>query len=121
MSTSKAAPIPIPTTEPRKEPLCCQGSPQDPVADLQIKERHLKRLRRIEGQVRGIQRMIQDDRFCPDVLVQIASVQEALRGVSREVMRTHICRCAAGAAQEGGDAAETMQGELLDMMYRYLS
>jgi len=119
MSSSKTAQtLPM---EPKKEPLCCQGSPQDPISDLAIKERHVKRLRRIEGQVRGIQRMVQEDRFCPDILVQIASVQEALRGVSREVMRTHICRCAAGAVLEGGDAAETMQGELLDLMYRYLS
>jgi CsoR family transcriptional regulator, copper-sensing transcriptional repressor len=86
----------------------------------EIRDRNLKRLRRIEGQVRGVQRMVEEDRYCPDILVQIASVQEALRGVSREVMRNHLGHCAAEAEAEGGDAAERMRGELLDLMFKYL-
>ncbi len=89
--------------------------------DPETKDRNLKRLRRIEGQVRGVHRMVEEERYCPDILVQIASIQEALRGVSREVMRNHLRHCAAEAAREGGDAAEAMEGELLDLMYRYLS
>jgi CsoR family transcriptional regulator, copper-sensing transcriptional repressor len=88
--------------------------------DPDIRARNLKRIRRIEGQVRGVQRMVEEDRYCPDILVQIASIQEALRGVSREVMRNHLEHCAAEAERTGGDAAERMRGELLDLMFRYL-
>ena len=88
--------------------------------DPEIRDRNLKRLRRIEGQVRGVQRMVEEDRYCPDILVQIASIQEALRGVSREVMRNHLSHCAADAERSGGDAAEQMRGELLDLMFKYL-
>ncbi|HEY4573890.1 MAG TPA: metal-sensitive transcriptional regulator, partial [Thermoanaerobaculia bacterium] len=49
--------------------------------DSDIKDRNLKRLRRIEGQVRGLQKMVEEDRYCPDILTQISSVQEALRSV----------------------------------------
>jgi CsoR family transcriptional regulator, copper-sensing transcriptional repressor len=88
--------------------------------DPEIRDRNLKRLRRIEGQVRGVQRMVEEGRYCPDILVQVASIQEALRGVSREVMRNHLAHCAAEAEREGGDAAERMRGELLDLIFRYL-
>lgn len=79
------------------------------------------RLRRIEGQVRGVQRMIEEDRYCPEILIQIASIQKALHGVSREVMREHLAHCAAAAEKEGGQAAESMRGELLDLIYKYLT
>ncbi len=88
--------------------------------DPETRARNLKRLRRIEGQVRGVQRMVEEDRYCPDILVQVASIQEALRGVSREVMRNHLAHCAVEAEREGGDAAERMRGELLDLMFKYL-
>lgn len=88
--------------------------------DPEIRDRNLKRLRRIEGQVRGVRRMVEEDRYCPDILVQVASIQEALRGVSREVMRNHLAHCAADAEREGGQAAEAMRGELLDLMFKYL-
>ena len=54
--------------------------------DPEVKDRSLKRLRRIEGQVRGLQKMIEEERYCADVLTQLSSVHEALRGVAREVM-----------------------------------
>lgn len=88
--------------------------------DPDIRAANLARLRRIEGQVRGIQRMVEEDRYCPDILVQIASVREALMGVSRELMRNHLAHCAADAEREGGDAAEAMRGELVDLIFRYL-
>ena len=53
--------------------------------DAEAKKRNLARLKRIEGQVRGLQKMVEDDRYCPDILTQIASVHEALRGVGREL------------------------------------
>lgn len=86
--------------------------------DAAIKDRNLKRLRRIEGQVRGIQRMIDEDRYCADIMTQISSIHEALRGVSRELMRNHLKHCAAAAIRAGEGEAEPMYDELVDMMYR---
>ncbi|HEX6307991.1 MAG TPA: metal-sensitive transcriptional regulator [Longimicrobiales bacterium] len=86
--------------------------------DAGIKDRNLKRLRRIEGQVRGLQRMVDEDRYCADILTQIASVQEALRSVGRELMRNHLKHCATSAMRAGGEAAETMYDEIIDLMYR---
>jgi DNA-binding FrmR family transcriptional regulator len=86
--------------------------------DPDVKARHLARLRRIEGQVRGLQRMVEGDRYCADVLTQIASVHEAPRGVGRELMRNHLRHCAATAIREGGERAEQTYDELLDLMYR---
>src|SRR6202163_2402080 len=57
--------------------------------DPEIKSANLKRLRRIEGQVRGLQRLVAEDRYCADILVQISSVQEALRSVGRALIKNH--------------------------------
>jgi CsoR family transcriptional regulator, copper-sensing transcriptional repressor len=86
----------------------------------QAKAANLKRLRRIEGQVRGLQRMVEEDRYCADVLTQIASVHEALRGVGRELMRNHLKHCASTAIRAGGKDADKMYEELLDVMYRQI-
>ena len=88
--------------------------------DAGIKDRNLKRLRRIEGQVRGIHKMVEEDRYCADIMTQIASVHEALRGVGRELMRNHLKHCAASTFRSGDEAAaESMYDELIDMMYRH--
>ncbi len=87
--------------------------------DPEIKERNLKRLRRIEGQVRGIQAMVEQDRYCADVMTQIASVHEALRSVGRELMRNHLRHCAAEAIKAGDARADAMYDELVDLMYRH--
>ncbi len=86
--------------------------------DTDIKDRNLKRLRRIEGQVRGIQGMVQNDRYCADIMMQIASVQEALRGVGRELMRNHLKHCAASAIRAGETEANEMYDELIELMYK---
>lgn len=86
--------------------------------DPQIKERTLKRLRRVEGQVRGLQQMVEDERYCADVLTQIASVHEALRAAGRELMRNHLRHCATAAINSGEESAEEMYDELLELMYR---
>lgn len=86
--------------------------------DLQKKA--LTRLRRIEGQVRGIQRMVAEGRYCADILVQISSVQEALRGVSKVLMRNHLEHCVTDALRSGDRLeAEQAYGEVLDLMYRH--
>ena len=82
------------------------------------KARNITRLRRIEGQVRGLQRMVEEDRYCTDIMTQIASVHEALRGVSRELMRNHLRHCTADAVQSGDARAEEIYEELLDLMYK---
>jgi DNA-binding FrmR family transcriptional regulator len=88
--------------------------------DPGIKDRNLKRLRRIEGQVRGLQKMVEEDRYCPDILTQISSVQEALRSVGRELMRNHLKHCATQAIRSGdGNAAEATYDELIEMIYRH--
>jgi CsoR family transcriptional regulator, copper-sensing transcriptional repressor len=88
--------------------------------DRDIKERNLKRLRRIEGQVRGLQNMVEADRYCADILTQISSVHEALRAVGRELMRNHLKHCAATAIRSGDpDEADAMYDELVDMMYKH--
>lgn len=89
--------------------------------DASIKEKNLKRLRRIEGQVRGLQRMVEEDRYCADIMTQISSVHEALRGVGRELMRNHLKHCAASAIRSGDPAAsEAMYDELIDLMHKSL-
>jgi DNA-binding FrmR family transcriptional regulator len=87
--------------------------------DPDAKTRNVKRLRRIEGQVRGLQKMVEEDRYCADILTQISSVQEALRAVGRELMRNHLKHCAASAIRSGPQAAESMYDELVDLMDRH--
>ncbi|MBZ5641446.1 MAG: metal-sensitive transcriptional regulator [Acidobacteriia bacterium] len=85
--------------------------------DPEIKSSNLKRLRRIEGQVRGLQRLVDEDRYCADILVQISSVQEALRSVGRALMKNHLRHCAADAIRSAAPGrAEAMYDELLDLM-----
>jgi CsoR family transcriptional regulator, copper-sensing transcriptional repressor len=88
--------------------------------DPDAKERNLKRLRRIEGQVRGLQKMVEEERYCADVLTQISSVHQALRSVGRELVRNHLKHCAAAAIHAGADDAEQMYDEVVDMMYRHI-
>ncbi|GEO94333.1 MULTISPECIES: metal-sensitive transcriptional regulator [Kocuria] len=74
----------------------------------QDKDAYLKRLRRIEGQVRGIHRMVEEDKYCIDVLTQISAIQSALKAVSLGLLDEHLSHCVVGAveaAQESGDVA----------------
>ena len=79
-----------------------------------------KRLRRIEGQVRGIEKMVEDDRYCMDVLTQIGAVTKALESVALEVLDDHVRHCVAGALASG-DAkdAEKKSAELLAAVQRF--
>ena len=87
--------------------------------DPDAKERNVKRLRRIEGQVRGLQRMVEEDRYCADILTQISSVHEALRSVGRELMRNHLKHCAASAIRTGPAEADAMYDELVELMFKH--
>jgi CsoR family transcriptional regulator, copper-sensing transcriptional repressor len=117
--------MPRKATPPADPPLLCGCASQAGEdhrhavgVDPAIRDRNLKRLRRIEGQVRGLQGMVESDRYCADIMTQIASVHEALRSVGRELMRNHLKHCAAAAIRESDEQAETMYDELIDMMYR---
>ena len=101
---------------------CAVGADENRKAvgvDPDIKSSNLTRLRRIEGQVRGLQKMIDEDRYCADVLTQISSVQEALRSVSRELMRNHLKHCASAAIKAGDESADAMYDELVELMYKH--
>ena len=87
--------------------------------DVDAKARNGKRLRRIEGQVRGLQKMVDEDRYCADIMTQISSVHEALRSVGRELMRNHLRHCATTAIRASDADAESMYDELITMMYRH--
>ncbi|HJU65894.1 MAG TPA: metal-sensitive transcriptional regulator [Gemmatimonadaceae bacterium] len=114
-----------PTSTPAAEAICGCGAQESTngrqaiAVDAEIKDRNLKRLRRIEGQVRGLQRMVEEDRYCADIMTQLSSVQEALRAVGRELMRNHLKHCAAAAIRSSDAAAETMYDELVDLMYTH--
>jgi DNA-binding FrmR family transcriptional regulator len=86
--------------------------------DTDIKQRNLLRLKRIEGQVRGLQKMVEDDRYCADIMTQISSVNEALRSVGKELMKNHLKHCAATAIRSSDEEAAAMYDEIVDLMYK---
>lgn len=86
--------------------------------DPDVKESNLTRLRRVEGQIRGIQKMVEEDRYCADILGQLAAVQQALRSVGRELIRNHLKHCARQAFRAGGEQAEAMCDELVDLFHK---
>jgi CsoR family transcriptional regulator, copper-sensing transcriptional repressor len=96
------------------------GARKAVAVDPEIKTTNLKRLRRIEGQIRGLQRMVDEERYCADILMQISSVQQALRGVSLALLRNHLHHCAARAIAKGtSEEAEAMYEELLDLIGKH--
>ena len=100
---------------------CCDTNGRKAVTvDPEIKDSNVKRLRRIEGQVRGLQKMVEEDRYCADIMIQISAVQEALRTVGRALMRNHLKHCAAQAISQGTPAqSEAMYDELLNLIYKH--
>jgi CsoR family transcriptional regulator, copper-sensing transcriptional repressor len=84
------------------------------------KDALVKRLHRIEGQVRGIERMLEENRYCIDVLTQIAAVNTALESLAFRILDDHVNHCVAGALASGDPAeAETKSRELLDAVHRF--
>ena len=79
----------------------------------------LKRLKRIEGQVRGLARMVEADRYCIDIVTQIGAVRAALRRVEEEILRDHVAHCVAHAIASGDKADQRQKvAELMDVMGR---
>ena len=84
------------------------------------KEALVKRLHRIEGQVRGVEKMVEDDRYCIDVLTQIAAVNTALESLAFKILDEHVRHCVAGALASGDEAdAQTKTEELLEAVQRF--
>ncbi len=96
-------------------------SPKHAIAvDPGIRSGAIARLRRIEGQVRGLQKMVEEGRYCADILVQVSAVHEALRGVGKLLMANHLRHCVTDALRGDDDAeAERTYDEVLDLMYRH--
>jgi DNA-binding FrmR family transcriptional regulator len=87
--------------------------------DGDTKAEVVRRLNRVEGQIRGLKQMVEDERYCVDVLTQIASVHEALRGVGKVITRNHLATCVTEGLSGGDDATgERIRNELLDIMYK---
>jgi DNA-binding FrmR family transcriptional regulator len=85
------------------------------------KDALIKRLHRIEGQVRGVEKMISDDRYCIDVLTQISAVSTALDVVAFKILEEHVNHCVAGALTSGDEAdAQTKTHELLEAVQRFV-
>ena len=84
----------------------------------QDKDAYLKRLRRIEGQVRGLQRMVEEDVYCIDVLTQVSAVTRALQAVALGLLEEHLNHCVSQAMAEGGDSAAEKVREASDAIAR---
>jgi DNA-binding FrmR family transcriptional regulator len=82
------------------------------------KDQVSRRLRRIEGQVRGLQQMIEDDRYCIDVLTQVSAVTRALQAVAIELMGDHLGSCVSEAVEAGGQGAQEKITEAVDAIAR---
>ncbi len=82
------------------------------------KDRHLRRLRRIEGQVRGLQRMVDEDSYCIDILTQVSAATKALQSFSLELLDDHLSHCVVQAAQRGGSEADEKVREASEAIAR---
>lgn len=88
------------------------------VGYLDNKDSHLKRLRRIEGQIRGLQRMVEQDKYCIDILTQVSAATKALQSFSLELLDEHISHCLVDAAKAGGPEADAKVREASDAIAR---
>ena len=87
---------------------------------VEEKESLVKRLHRIEGQVRGIERMVEDERYCIDILTQIAAATTALETVAFKILDEHVTHCVAGALESGdAEVAAEKSRELLEAVHRF--
>jgi DNA-binding FrmR family transcriptional regulator len=89
--------------------------------DPDVRKRVAGRLKRIEGQVRGVQKMVEEERYCADVLMQLSAIQESLRGVAQVLLRNHLQHCATDAIRSGdGERREAMYDELTDLFFKHV-
>jgi DNA-binding FrmR family transcriptional regulator len=89
--------------------------------DRELKRRAATRLKRIEGQIRGVQRMVGEERYCADILVQISAVQESLRSVAQVLLRNHLQHCATDAIRSKDLVRrQEMYDELTDLFFKHV-
>ncbi|MGW1200757.1 metal-sensitive transcriptional regulator [Streptomyces sp. NPDC002536] len=111
------------TTDPATE--ACHGAPETPGASgpygySKQKDQHLKRLRRIEGQIRGLQRMVEEDVYCIDILTQVSASTKALQSFALQLLQEHLRHCVAQAAVQGGDEIDAKVAEASAAIARLL-
>lgn len=90
----------------KKQACACDAPRKAAGVDAELRDAALKRLRRIEGQVRGLARMVEEERYCADILTQVASVEQALGGVGKLLLKNHLKHCVTQAIVSG-DAQES--------------
>jgi DNA-binding FrmR family transcriptional regulator len=111
IATADSAASPASSSEKLSRSMAAEGPiPED------LRRTLTARLARVEGQVRGLDRMVQDNRRCPEILAQIGAVHKALDGVARLLTRNYLERCATQAIHTGDSA---VYDELMDVIYRY--
>jgi CsoR family transcriptional regulator, copper-sensing transcriptional repressor len=88
--------------------------------ETDTQEDMLLRLRRVEGQVRGVQKMVESQRYCPDILMQMSAIHESLRSVERILMKDHLQYCATEALRSGDEKqAQRTYDELTELFYKH--
>ncbi|MCV7432633.1 MULTISPECIES: metal-sensitive transcriptional regulator [Mycolicibacterium] len=97
---------------------CCTTPDAEHHGYITDKDRYLARLKRIEGQARGISRMIEQDRYCIDILTQVDALTKALQGVALGLLDDHLRHCVRNAAAAGGPAAEATLTEASEAIAR---
>ena len=109
------------TKEQKGESPACEADVRKALhVDPETKASNVRRLRRIEGQVRGLQKMVEEDRYCPDIMIQLSAVQEALRTVGRSLMRNHLKHCTTHAIQHGTvEQTDAVYDELMELIYKH--
>ncbi|WP_028644611.1 metal-sensitive transcriptional regulator [Nocardioides sp. URHA0020] len=85
---------------------------------IQRKDEYLRRLRRIEGQARGLQRMVEEEQYCIDILTQVAAMTKALQAVSLGLVEEHLTHCVVDAARSSDEAAQEKIAEAVDAISR---
>ncbi|MFJ2608053.1 metal-sensitive transcriptional regulator [Streptomyces sp. NPDC091279] len=115
MTTTEADAVPTPSEGQ-------DGSVAHPVTHgyHERKGEHLKRLRRIEGQIRGLQRMVDEDVYCIDILTQVSASTKALQSFALQLLEEHLRHCVADAALKGGDEIDAKVDEATKAIGRLL-
>ena len=109
------------TARPPAEPAPhSPASPPGPHGYAKQKDQHLKRLRRIEGQIRGLQRMVEEDVYCIDILTQVSAGTKALQSFALQLLEEHLRHCVADAAIKGGPEADAKVAEATAAIARLL-
>ncbi|AZQ72884.1 MULTISPECIES: metal-sensitive transcriptional regulator [Streptomyces] len=107
-------------TEPVGAPCHGDEAPSGPHGYSKQKDQHLKRLRRIEGQIRGLQRMVEEDVYCIDILTQVSASTKALQSFALQLLQEHLRHCVADAALKGGSEIDAKVEEASAAIARLL-